>query len=106
MAEGLKDESALFRHEIAFVMGQIQNSDTIDSLKEVLQDLNENPMVRHEAAEALGAIASPSTFSILEKYKNDIEPAVKESCEVALDIYNYFNTNEFQYADSLNEIKN
>lgn len=35
MAEGLKDESALFRHEIAFVMGQIQNSDTINSLKEV-----------------------------------------------------------------------
>jgi len=60
-------------------------------------------MVRHEAAEALGAIASMECLPVLNDFVGDTEDVVKESCEVALDIHNYFTTNEFQYADGLQQ---
>lgn len=47
LGKGLKCKSALFRHEIAFVLGQIQNECSIQVLKENLCDPNENEMVRH-----------------------------------------------------------
>jgi deoxyhypusine monooxygenase len=43
---GLKAKSALFRHEIAFVLGQLQNPESIQVLTENLKDLEENEMVR------------------------------------------------------------
>lgn len=70
-----------------------------------LEDLTENAMVRHEAAEALGSIASEQLLPILQKYSHDKEDVVSESCNVALDIHNYFNSNEFQYADGLQVVK-
>jgi deoxyhypusine monooxygenase len=58
-------------------------------------------MVRHECAEALGSIATHECVEILEKYAKDKEIVVKESCQVALDMTDYENNNEFQYANSL-----
>lgn len=58
-------------------------------------------MVRHECAEALGAIATDECRSILEKYLKDQERVVRESCEVALDMCDYENSEEFQYANGL-----
>lgn len=58
-------------------------------------------MVRHECAEALGAIATPECFSVLEKYLMDDKRVVKESCEIALDMCEYENSPEFQYANTL-----
>lgn len=58
-------------------------------------------MVRHEAAEALGAIATDNTLPLLQRFLTDHERAVKESCVVALDIHDYFTTDQFQYADGL-----
>lgn len=101
LAEGLKCSSALFRHEIAYVLGQIQHEAAIPQLIENLEDLKENPMVRHECAEALGSIAKDQCLTALEKYSKDQERVVKESCVVALDMYKYEQSNEFQYADSL-----
>eukprot|EP01114_Cavostelium_apophysatum_P015609 TRINITY_DN4286_c0_g1_i1.p1 TRINITY_DN4286_c0_g1~~TRINITY_DN4286_c0_g1_i1.p1 ORF type:complete len:306 (-),score=44.08 TRINITY_DN4286_c0_g1_i1:9-926(-) len=101
LCAGLNDSSALFRHEVAFVLGQLQNPASIPSLKEVLERRTENPMVRHEAAEALGAVASDEVTPILGNFVTDSEDVVKESCEVALDIQTYFSTDEFQYADGL-----
>jgi len=98
---GLKDESALFRHEIAYVFGQLQNEQTIEPLTQVLEASDENPMVRHEAAETLGSIATPQVMPILKKYATDTERVVRESCIVALDILEYFNSEQFQYADGL-----
>ena len=44
---GLKcKQSALFRHEIAFVLGQLQSKDSIEALKQTLNDKEESPMVR------------------------------------------------------------
>lgn len=53
---GLKCKSALFRHEIAYVLGQMQHDACIKQLTENLKDPVENPMVRHECAEALGNV--------------------------------------------------
>jgi len=104
LCSGLKCKSALFRHEIAYVLGQIQSPISINALKENLEDNNESHMVRHECAEALGSLATNECVQILKKYLNDKEIVVKESCEVALDITDYEKSNEFQYANGLLKI--
>ena len=77
----------------------------IEQLKDNLVDQTENPMVRHECAEALGSIATQECTSILQDYAKDKERVVRESCEVALDICDYTNSSEFQYADALAKIQ-
>lgn len=101
LGKGLKSTSALFRHEIAFVLGQIQHGCSIGVLAENLRDASENEMVRHECAEALGAIATDECIDILNAYLNDEKRVVKESCVVALDMCEYENSPEFQYANAL-----
>jgi deoxyhypusine monooxygenase len=100
---GLKGKSALFRHEVAFVLGQLQEKCTIPFLIENLRDDHENEMVRHECAEALGSIATEECMEILNEYLKDEKRVVKESCEVALDMCEYENSPEFQYANTLVE---
>ncbi|KAG7342636.1 heat repeat-containing protein [Nitzschia inconspicua] len=91
--------SPLLRHEVAFVLGQLQHPASIDALEESLSRLDEHTMVRHESAEALGAIDVASSEewqrieAILTKYQQDDDPAVAESCIVALDAADYFNNN-------------
>lgn len=101
LADGLKCSSALFRHEIAYVLGQIQSPACVSQLIENLKMKDENEMVRHECAEALGSIAHDECREILEAYRKDNIQVVKESCEVALDMCEYENSPEFQYADGL-----
>ena len=84
MASGFADQSALLRHEIAYVMGQMQDPLAVDALSKALAMNDEHPMVRHEAAEALGAIANNQTLPLMLKYAGDKERVVRESCEVAL----------------------
>lgn len=101
IGKGLKCKSALFRHEIAFVLGQLQHECSIDVLVENLRDNTENEMVRHECAEALGAIATDECIRVLNEYLSDEKQVVKESCVVALDMCEYENSPEFQYANAL-----
>lgn len=77
------------RHEIAFVFGQLLSPHAVPALLQVLQDPQESDMVRHEAAEALGGIATPEVLPYLKDYmtRKDAPVVVKESCEVALDMY-------------------
>nr|MBE5726523.1 nero [Cucujiformia] len=51
LGEALKCGSALFKHEIAFVLGQMQHKNSVPYLKQSLEDTYENEMVRHECAE-------------------------------------------------------
>lgn len=97
LARGFEDPSALFRHEIAFVFGQLSSPDSVPSLIDVLQREGEEDMVRHEAAEALGGIATDECFPILQEFakRQDVPRVVRESCEVALDMYEYERSNEF-----------
>ncbi|EDW16660.1 deoxyhypusine hydroxylase [Drosophila mojavensis] len=104
ISEGLKDKSALFRHEVAFVLGQLQDPCSIPYLQENLEDRHENEMVRHECAEALGAIATEECIKILNRYSDDDKRVVKESCVIALDMCEYENSPEFQYADGLTKL--
>ena len=86
LCSGFKSDSALLRHEVAYVLGQMQNEVAIPTLIEVLSNEDEHVMVRHEAAEALGAIGDRRAKQVLEHFLLDPLPEVSESCEVALDL--------------------
>lgn len=100
LAAGFFSKSALLKHEIAYVLGQMQDSHALDCLIERLADGDEDVMVRHEAAEALGAIGDPRAMGVLRDFLDDEEPVVSESCEVAIDLLNYVGSKKFEYSDS------
>ncbi|KAI8826869.1 armadillo-type protein [Fimicolochytrium jonesii] len=104
LAEGFGDESALFRHEIAYVFGQLQHPASIPSLSTRLRNTAEESMVRHECAEALGSIATKDCMDLLEEYRKDADVVVRESCVVGLDMAEYENSAEFQFLDGV-EVK-
>jgi deoxyhypusine monooxygenase len=78
------DESALLKHEVAFVLGQLEDSLADDALCEAVARESEHGMVRHEAAEALGAIGSPKAVAVLQEYAAHPVEILRESCWVAL----------------------
>ncbi|KHJ43059.1 PBS lyase HEAT-like repeat protein [Trichuris suis] len=101
LAKGLFcQKSALFRHEVAFVLGQLCSPVAVQSLQKVLANTKESGMVRHECAEALGSIATEECKQTLRRFLSDPEPLVSESCEVALDICDYMESSDFQYAST------
>lgn len=91
--------SALLKHEVAYVLGQMQDKEATQCLMGVLRNPEEHAMVRHEAAEALGSIADEECVQVLREYSTDAEPIVAESCIVALDTLEYNKSGDFQYAD-------
>lgn len=99
LCDGLEDESALFRHEIGYVLGQLKEPVSIPALSRALAKPEEAPMVRHECAEALGSIASDECVKILEQYIKDPVDVVRESCLVALDICEYENSEQFMFLE-------
>ncbi|XP_028857172.1 deoxyhypusine hydroxylase [Denticeps clupeoides] len=105
LGDGLQCNSALFRHEIGYVLGQIQHEASIPQLQAALEKADENAMVRHECAEALGSIGKDACLQILQRHVQDQERVVKESCEVALDMLEYENSSDFQYADGLQRLQ-
>ncbi|KAI9021921.1 armadillo-type protein [Hyaloraphidium curvatum] len=86
LAAGLNDSSALFRHEIAYIFGQMQHPASVPALIERLSDTAEVAMVRHECAEALGSIATDECRPVLAKFAADGERVVRESCIVGIDM--------------------
>ncbi len=100
LAACFNDASALLRHEVAYVLGQMQDQHAVPFLTAVLEKPDEHVMVRHECAEALGAIGQKSSIPVLERFRNDPNPEVAESCEVALDLIAWVNSKQFEYADA------
>jgi len=95
LAKGFQSKNALFRHEIAYVLGQISSELSTPALTATLANVDEIGMVRHEAAEALGSIGNANDE--LKKYlAKDVPAVVRESCVVALDIADYNNSEEFK----------
>jgi hypothetical protein len=45
---GFGDPSALFKHELAYVLGQMKNKTALPLLEKVLMDEKQDIMVRHE----------------------------------------------------------
>lgn len=99
LARGFGDPSALFRHEIAFVFGQLSHPASIPALTKALADLNEESMVRHEAAEALGSLGEEDGVEdTLKRFLHDKEQVVRESVVVALDMADFEKGGEQEYA--------
>ncbi|KAH8889647.1 ARM repeat-containing protein [Thozetella sp. PMI_491] len=99
LAKGFADESALFRHEIAFVFGQLSHPASIPALTAALSNLEEASMVRHEAAEALGSLGEEDGVEeTLKKFLHDKEKVVRESVIVALDMAEYEKSDDTEYA--------
>ncbi|RAL10627.1 deoxyhypusine monooxygenase [Aspergillus homomorphus CBS 101889] len=99
LAKGLKDPSALFRHEVAFVFGQLCHPASVPCLTETLSDQQEMGMVRHEAAEALGSLGDvEGVEDTLKKFLNDPEQVVRDSIIVALDMAEFEKSGEVEYA--------
>jgi len=105
LADGFGDKSALFRHEIAYIFGQLSSPHSVPSLLKVLANDAESEMVRHEAAEALGSIATDEVLPALEAYRTQGPRVVRESCEVALDMYEYENSGELHYAPTVKNVE-
>lgn len=99
LAKGFNDPSALFRHEIAFVFGQLSHPASIPALVRTLEDTKEASMVRHEAAEALGSLGDEEGVeTVLKRFLDDPEQVVKESIVVALDMAEFERSGEVEYA--------
>lgn len=99
LATGFKDSSALFRHEIAFVFGQLSHPASIPALTAALSDVDEASMVRHEAAEALGSLGEEEGVEdTLKKFLQDKEKVVRDSIIVALDMAEYERGTDAEYA--------
>ncbi|KAK2063578.1 deoxyhypusine hydroxylase [Colletotrichum caudatum] len=99
LARGFADPSALFRHEIAFVFGQLSHPASIPALTEALSNTEEASMVRHEAAEALGSLGDEEGVEdTLKKFLHDKEKVVRESVIVALDMAEFESSGQAEYA--------
>ena len=99
LAAAFDSSSALLKHEVAYVLGQMQDDHAVPHLISRLEDRGEDVMVRHEAAEALGAIGNRIAMSTLEKFAMDDEIVVAESCEVAIDLLNWVSSDRLDYTD-------
>ena len=97
LAAAFSSDSALLKHEIAYVMGQMQDSYAVSCLVERLSDHDEDLMVRHEAAEALGAIGDRAAIDTLMLYRDDPEPVISESCDVAIDLLEWVESKRLNY---------
>ena len=99
LAAAFSSSSALLKNEIAYVMGQMQDSAAVPFLIDRLEDYDEDVMVRHEAAEALGAIGDRAALGVLERFKDDKDVVVAESCEVALDLLEWVSSKKLNYTE-------
>lgn len=51
------DDSVLLKHELAYCLGQMQDSYAVKTLMEVLEDEKQEPIVRHEAGHCLSHVS-------------------------------------------------
>lgn len=45
-----REDSALMRHELAYILGQMQNRKACDVLSKILRDESDDVLVRHEVS--------------------------------------------------------
>ncbi len=93
LAESLSSPSVLLGHEVAFVLGQMQNPYIAPTLARVLKDASYHPVVRHEAAESLGAIAMEEYLPLLEELCNDPCVEVAHTCQIAVERVRFIKAN-------------
>ena len=77
----LREDGALMRHELAYILGQMRNHDACPILTSVLEDESDDILVRHESAEALGSIGHASSLPVLMKYSMHSASEISETCQ-------------------------
>ncbi|GAA5910883.1 hypothetical protein JCM6882_001919, partial [Rhodosporidiobolus microsporus] len=95
IGKGFEGESALLGHELAYCLGQLKDSKALPILTKVLEDEEEHPM----AAEAMGAIGDEACLPVLKKYLDHPIKAISETCEIALDLVVWNNSDEAKKAE-------
>lgn len=105
ISRALNDDSALLKHELAYVLGQIKDTRALPRLEQVLSDEKEHAMVRHEAAEAMGAISSPSVLPVLQKYLHDDDASIRETCHLAIHKIELDNSEAGRREQALKELR-
>ncbi|KAI5171885.1 deoxyhypusine monooxygenase [Nematocida sp. LUAm3] len=81
--------SVLLKHELAYVLGQMQNTEALPILRRILEDGEEDEIVRHEAAEAIATYGRKEYESLLRKYADkevSKSTAVSETCEIGANL--------------------
>ena len=74
LVKGFAETNPLFKHELAFVLGQLENPSAVKVLQSKLEDVSEDSIVRHECADALGFIAQEESLKVLQRFLTDPEP--------------------------------
>lgn len=88
----LSGTSVLLDHEVAYILGQMKQPNSVDFLVGMIENTSLNAIVRHEAVEALGNFEDASLIPLLEKYSNDESVIVRESVYLAIKkLLNYTN---------------
>jgi len=101
LVRGIEAETSgpCLRHEIAFVLGQMEDEKTANALKDRLSDPHEHHVVRHEAAIALSSMGgSKVAKQVLEQHLSDPEPMIHESCAASLATMAYWQAWEDEEA--------
>jgi deoxyhypusine monooxygenase len=96
IAAAFASPSALLKHELAYCLGQTKKDAAVKPLRDVLSDLNEDPMCRHEAAEALGALGHSESLELLKHFRDRAgeDTVITETCEIAIDRIEWENSEE------------
>ncbi|KAI5168303.1 deoxyhypusine monooxygenase [Pancytospora epiphaga] len=81
----LSGDSILLDHEIAYVLGQMKQPNSIDFLLRIAVDCRYNEIVRHEAIEALGNFEDLRLALELEQFLNTSNDIVRESAVLAIE---------------------
>ncbi|HVL47007.1 MAG TPA: HEAT repeat domain-containing protein [Candidatus Thermoplasmatota archaeon] len=90
-------DSALLRHECAYVLGQLQDPASLPYLERALFE-DRDYMVRHESAEAMGNLGTDAVVPSLERARREDENLdVRMSAEVALANLAFLKTDEMEY---------
>ncbi|AQK55395.1 Deoxyhypusine hydroxylase [Zea mays] len=61
-------------HEVAYVLGQLQNKTASDAHSTVVKNVCEHPMARHEAAEALGSMRTKRALCFWRSLQRILSP--------------------------------
>lgn len=73
-----ENKSVLLKHEMCYVLGQMQKECAKEELIKILQNKDEDEIVRHEAAEALANYDDENLLKILKEYLNHSPVPLRE----------------------------
>lgn len=87
--ENSKNCSALLKHEVAFILAQMEEEchAAVPFLIDCVNNDDEAPIVRHEVLVSLGDMIDDK--SLLQQFVDHPDPIVSESCEVAFSYIDY-----------------